>query len=117
MAPNTKRVFYVNTLSADVYIDILAGRPDVQLDKLVNDSPEDEARAILTQAADHLTAQGTLVVEIGHHRSRLEQRYPRLPFFWPETSGGDDCVFVLKRADLVAPGALQVQPARRRAIS
>ena len=72
---------------------------------------------ILTQAADHLTAQGTLVVEIGHHRSRLEQRYPRLPFFWPETSGGDDCVFVLKRADLVAPGALQVQPARRRAIS
>jgi ribosomal protein L3 glutamine methyltransferase len=59
---------------------------------------------ILTQAADHLTAKGTLVVEIGHHRSRLEQRYPRLPFFWPETSGGDDCVFVLKRLQTFTRG-------------
>lgn len=72
---------------------------------------------ILAQAADHLTPHGTLVVEIGHQRDRLEQRYPRLPFFWPETSGGDDCVFIVKRADLVVPGALQVRPARRRATS
>ena len=50
MAPNTKRVFYVNAVSAQVYIDILAGRPDVQLDKLVNDSPEDAAERILSQA-------------------------------------------------------------------
>jgi len=66
MAPNTKRVFYVNTLSADVYIDILAGRPDVQLDKLVNDSPEDEARAILTQAHAY---------QIGSSRQELAMKY------------------------------------------
>ena len=68
---------------------------------------------ILAQAARHLTVDGTLVVEIGHHRRRIEACYPRLPFVWPETSGGDDCVFVLRRADLVAPGALQRRPARR----
>ena len=71
---------------------------------------------ILREAVTHLTPQGSLVVEIGHHRRRLEHAYPGLPFVWPETSGGDDCVFVLSRADLVAPGALRKRPARRRAI-
>jgi ribosomal protein L3 glutamine methyltransferase len=70
---------------------------------------------ILCEAARHLATNGLLVVEIGHHRRRLEACYPRLPFVWPETSGGDDCVFVLTRADLVAPGALQRQSAPRRA--
>src|SRR4051794_31190271 len=36
MAPNTKRVFYVNALSHPVYLEILAKRPDIQVDKLVN---------------------------------------------------------------------------------
>ena len=71
---------------------------------------------ILRQAAEHLTPHGSLVVEIGHHRRRLEHAYPALPFAWPATSGGDDCVFVLGRADLVVPGALRKRPARRRAI-
>jgi ribosomal protein L3 glutamine methyltransferase len=71
---------------------------------------------ILRQAAGHLAADGLLVVEVGHHRRRLEATYPHLPFVWPETSGGDDCVFVLSRADLLAPGALRRRPARRRAI-
>jgi ribosomal protein L3 glutamine methyltransferase len=72
--------------------------------------------AILRGAAAHLTARGLLVVEIGHHRRRLEAAYPRLPFLWPETSGGDDCVFVLTRDDLIAAGALRKRPAQRRAI-
>lgn len=71
---------------------------------------------ILRRAAGHLSADGLLVVEIGHHRRRLEATYPRLPFLWPETSGGDDCVFVLSRADLLMPAALRRRPARRRAI-
>lgn len=72
--------------------------------------------AILRDAAQHLAPRGMLVVEIGHHRRRLEAAYPRLPFFWPETSGGDDCVFMLSRDDLVSAGALRKRPARRRAI-
>ena len=66
MAPNTKRVFYVNAVSAQVYIDILAGRPDVQLDKLVNDSPEDEAERVLSQAHAY---------QIGSSRQELAVRY------------------------------------------
>jgi len=41
-----------------------------------------------------------LVVEIGRNRGKLERAFPRLPFIWPETSAGYDCVFVLNREDL-----------------
>jgi D-3-phosphoglycerate dehydrogenase / 2-oxoglutarate reductase len=50
MAPNTKRVFYVNNVSAQVYLDILAKRPDIHVDKLVNDSPDSEVEPVLAQA-------------------------------------------------------------------
>ena len=66
MAPNTKRVFYVNTIAAPVYAEILATRPDVQLDKLVNDSPEDVAAPILTQAHAY---------QIGSSRQELAMKY------------------------------------------
>jgi len=51
MAPNTKRVFYVRYLpSATAYTSVLGKRPDVQLDKLETDSPEDAIAPILAQA-------------------------------------------------------------------
>ena len=50
MAPNTKRVFYVNNVAAQVYLDILARRPDIQVDKLENDTPDAEAEPVLAQA-------------------------------------------------------------------
>ncbi len=66
MAPNTKRVFYVNALSHTVYLDILAKRPDVQVDKLVNDSPEDEAERVVSQAHAY---------QIGSSRQELAMKY------------------------------------------
>jgi ribosomal protein L3 glutamine methyltransferase len=80
----------------------------------------DAVRVILRDAAAHLNENGLLVVEVGHHRRRVERALPRLPFMWPQTSGGDDCVFILGRRDLAppplpaAPGRL-VAAARRRA--
>jgi len=50
MAPNTRRVFYVKYLPSAVYPTVLAKHPDVQLDKLENDSPDDQVVPILTQA-------------------------------------------------------------------
>jgi D-3-phosphoglycerate dehydrogenase / 2-oxoglutarate reductase len=50
MAPNTKRVFYVKYLPSAVYSTLLAERPDVQLDKLENDSPDEQIVSVLTQA-------------------------------------------------------------------
>ena len=60
-------------------------------------------RRILLDAARFLRPQGLLLVEIGHNRRGLERAFPRLPFIWPETSAGHDCVFLLGREDL--PGS------------
>ena len=56
---------------------------------------------ILSQAARHLNPNGLLVVEVGHNRKQVEKAFPDLAFTWPETSGGDDCVFLLAREQLV----------------
>ncbi len=64
-------------------------------------------RAILAQAAPHLTCKGLLIVETGHYRPRVERSFPRTPFIWPETSGGDDCVFVVERRDLPSPAVAE----------
>ncbi len=66
MAPNIKRVFYVNHVSAPIFLEILARRPDIQVDKLVNDSPEDEAEPVLARAH---------AFQIGSTRQELARRY------------------------------------------
>jgi ribosomal protein L3 glutamine methyltransferase len=59
-------------------------------------------RRLIAAAPGHLTDDGLLVVEIGHNRAALEAAYPRLPFVWLDTSAGDEHVFLLRRADLLA---------------
>jgi len=61
----------------------------------------DATRTILENAAQHLTANGLLVVEIGHNREALEAAYPNLPFTWLDVSAGDQFVFMLHRNDLL----------------
>jgi ribosomal protein L3 glutamine methyltransferase len=61
----------------------------------------DATRAILEHAAEHLTDNGLLVVEIGHNRDALEAAFPTLPFTWLDVSAGDEFVFLLHRSDLV----------------
>ncbi len=63
----------------------------------------DVVRRIVNEAAVHLTDEGLLVVEVGQNRDCVEAAFPQLPLAWPETSGGEDRVFVVGRADL--PGA------------
>ena len=61
----------------------------------------DATRAILKHAAQHLTGNGLLVVEIGHNREALEAAYPNLPFTWLDVSAGDQFVFMLHKNDLL----------------
>jgi ribosomal protein L3 glutamine methyltransferase len=61
----------------------------------------DFARAIVAGAPAHLKPGGMLVLEVGHNRPRLERSFPRTPFVWPYTSGGDDCVAIVSREALV----------------
>ena len=57
-------------------------------------------RVILEHAAEHLTKDGILVVEIGHNRDALEAAFPNLPFTWLEVNAGDEFVFLLHKNDL-----------------
>lgn len=61
----------------------------------------DATRIILKKAAQHLTDNGVLIVEIGHNRDALETAYPDLPFTWLDVSAGDQFVFMLHRNDLL----------------
>jgi ribosomal protein L3 glutamine methyltransferase len=60
----------------------------------------DATRAILREAANHLTENGILVAEIGHNRAELEKNFPRTPFTWLQTSAGDEFVFLLRRNEI-----------------
>jgi ribosomal protein L3 glutamine methyltransferase len=62
----------------------------------------DATRVILKHAAEHLTDNGILIVEIGHNRDILEAAYPKLPFTWLDVTAGDQFVFMLHRNDLLA---------------
>lgn len=61
----------------------------------------DVTRVILKHAAEHLTENGILIVEIGHNRDILEAAYPKLPFTWLDVTAGDQFVFMLHRNDLL----------------
>ncbi len=55
----------------------------------------DIVRRILGTAANHLTPDGVLVVEIGTGLDILEAEFPDLPFLWLDTEDSDGEVFAL----------------------
>ena len=61
----------------------------------------DFVRQLLSQAAQHLTAHGVLVLEIGHERAHFEAAFPTLQPIWLTTSAGDDQVLLLERSQLM----------------
>ena len=61
----------------------------------------DMVRRIVNEAAAHLTERGLLVVEVGQNRAGVETAFPHLSLVWPATSGGEDRVFLVSRADLL----------------
>jgi D-3-phosphoglycerate dehydrogenase len=65
MSVNNKRVFYVRHLSHPIYAEILAARPDVRLDRLENDSPDEISAPIL--AAAHAYQIGAARDELAGH--------------------------------------------------
>jgi len=75
-------------------------RAEPQMALAGGDDGLDIVRRLLAQAGSHLNEHGLLIVEIGHNRAALEQAFPKLPFTWLETSGGDGFVFLLTAADL-----------------
>lgn len=71
----------------------------------------DLVRRIVDGAADMLTDDGVLVVEIGRARPELEAAYPQLPFLWLDTEVSEGEVFALRKGDLTRAqgGVLEVK--------
>ncbi|MDQ6647305.1 MAG: 50S ribosomal protein L3 N(5)-glutamine methyltransferase [Pseudomonadota bacterium] len=65
---------------------------------------------MLDEAADHLTDDGLLIVEVGESEQALSALLPEVPFIWIEFKVGQMGVFALERRDL-----LQHAPAIRAA--
>jgi D-3-phosphoglycerate dehydrogenase / 2-oxoglutarate reductase len=79
MPGNTKRVFYVKYLAAPDFLEIMTKRPDVRVDKLENESPDDVAAPILGEA--HAYQIGSARDEIAgkfHATAALLARTPNL---------------------------------------
>jgi D-3-phosphoglycerate dehydrogenase len=76
MAPNAKRVFYVEYLSSSLYAQTLGRRPDVQLDKIEN--KQDYAAAAPILSAAH-------VYQAGASRQVLAKHYHVTPTLLDQT--------------------------------
>lgn len=59
----------------------------------------DITKRILAEAADYLTEDGVLVVEVGNSQWALQQTFPDVPFVWVDFVRGGHGVFVLTAAD------------------
>jgi ribosomal protein L3 glutamine methyltransferase len=62
----------------------------------------DFIRTLLRAAPQHLTAQGLVVLEVGHERPHFELAFPQLEAVWLPTSAGDDQVLLLSRDTLLS---------------
>ena len=63
----------------------------------------DLVRKIVEGAAQRLTEQGVLIVEVGNEREFAEAAFPELELTWVSTSAGDDMVFLLTADQLQRP--------------
>jgi ribosomal protein L3 glutamine methyltransferase len=70
---------------------------------------------ILAEAGRRLNPGGLLVAETGASRAALARRFPRLPFVWLASAGGDESVFLLAAEALARPAALSRHPRPSRA--
>lgn len=55
----------------------------------------DVVRRILREAANHLTPEGFIAVEVGHNRDRVEAAFPHLPVVWLDTASSADKIFLV----------------------
>jgi len=61
----------------------------------------DITRRILAQSAEHLTANGILVCEVGNSQVHVEAEYPEVDFQWLTFERGGHGVFMLTKQQLV----------------
>ncbi len=79
MKDNVKRVFYVRQLAHPCYLEIIATRPEIRLDKLENDSPDAVAEPIIAAAHAYQIGSARDELNVKFHATRdLLARMPNL---------------------------------------
>jgi len=76
---------------------------DCSDDSTAEPTPDDGLdciRAILAQAAEHLSDRGVLILEIGHQVRAFETTFPRLPVVWLPVAAGEQMIALLERSAL-----------------
>jgi ribosomal protein L3 glutamine methyltransferase len=115
----------VNPIESDLYANvpfkkydlIVSNPPYVNADSMGKLPPEylrepqialaggadgmDLVRKIVKGAADYLTPEGILIVEIGNEREYAEAAFGHLGLTWLTTSAGDDAIFLLTADQLI----------------
>src|SRR3954447_24890866 len=66
MKENVKRVFYVRQVAHPCYLDLMALRPEIRIDKLENETPDEAVQPIITAAHAY---------QIGSARDELRPRF------------------------------------------
>src|SRR2546430_11048819 len=77
MKDNVKRVFYVRYVAHPCYLDIIAQRPEIRLDKLENESADEVAQPIM--AAAHAYQIGSTRDELKSRVHPQRDSLPRMP--------------------------------------
>jgi len=89
---------YVDEIEMNALPDEFQQEP--QLGLAAGEDGLDLVRRILAEAAEHLTEEGVLIVEVGVSQFYLEQAYPELPFYWFEFEQGGEGVFAIHKSEL-----------------
>jgi ribosomal protein L3 glutamine methyltransferase len=91
---------YVNSDSMSKLPQEYLREPQIALDG--GSDGMDLVRKIIAGAAEHLTPDGILMIEIGNEREFAEAAFGHLGLTWLTTSAGDDMVFLLTADQLPA---------------
>jgi ribosomal protein L3 glutamine methyltransferase len=88
---------YVNRASMAALPPEYRAEPALALDGGMQGGADgmDFVRRLLREAPAQLTAQGVLVLEIGHEKAHFDAAFPRLEVVWLPTSAGDEQVLLL----------------------
>lgn len=89
---------YVNQASVDKFPLEFLKEPNIALGS--GNDGLDHTIKIIHEAKKYLNDDGVLIVEIGHNKEILLEKFPQTEFQWLEVSLGNDFVFMLHKSQL-----------------
>jgi ribosomal protein L3 glutamine methyltransferase len=89
---------YVNQASVDSFPMEFLKEPSMALGS--GEEGLDHTIRIINEAKRYLNDDGILIVEIGHNKEALLDKFPALKFQWLDVSLGNDFVFMLQKSQL-----------------